>query len=77
MLCIYFHCAHILLSSFRMQELSYREFESACDQSKRCEQLGGISRERCVRECISPSCYKEIYEFDAVNITISLMLILI
>lgn len=26
-----------------------------------------IARERCVRECISPSCYREIYEFDAVN----------
>ncbi|XP_055320545.1 uncharacterized protein LOC129577472 [Sitodiplosis mosellana] len=45
-------------------ELSYREFESACDQSKRCEPLARMARLRCVRECISPSCYQEIYEFD-------------
>lgn len=52
---------------FIRQELSYREFESACDQSKRCEHLTRIARVRCVRECISPSCYREIYEFDEVN----------
>lgn len=50
----------------RNQELSFREFESACDQSKRCENLARISRIRCVRECISPSCYRDIYEQDEV-----------
>jgi len=45
-------------------ELTYKEYESACDQSKRCENLTSVYRTRCVRECISPSCYSEIYEFD-------------
>lgn len=53
-----------------MQELSFREFESACDQSKRCEPLARIARIRCVRECISPSCYQEIYEFDEVCVNL-------
>lgn len=56
-----------LCCCFSLQELSYREFESACDQSKRCEHLSRIARIRCVRECISPSCYQEIYEFDEVK----------
>ncbi|XP_053672981.1 uncharacterized protein LOC128723282 [Anopheles nili] len=45
-------------------ELTFREYESACDQSNRCTILDGIERTRCVRECISPSCYQEIYKFD-------------
>lgn len=50
------------------QELTYREFESACEQSSRCEHhLSGIVRTRCVRECISPSCYQNIYRFDEVS----------
>lgn len=53
---------------YSLQELSYREFESACEQSKRCEHLTRIVRVRCVRECISPSCYQEIYELDEVNV---------
>ncbi|XP_029726013.1 uncharacterized protein LOC115265375 isoform X1 [Aedes albopictus] len=45
-------------------ELAFREFESACDQSARCLAFEGIEKTRCVRECVSPSCYKEIYKFD-------------
>uniref|UniRef100_A0A182MUE2 Uncharacterized protein n=1 Tax=Anopheles culicifacies TaxID=139723 RepID=A0A182MUE2_9DIPT len=45
-------------------ELTFREYESACDQSNRCTEFDGIERTRCVRECISPSCYQEIYKFD-------------
>ncbi|XP_049541926.1 uncharacterized protein LOC125955113 [Anopheles darlingi] len=45
-------------------EITFREFESACDQSNRCATYEGIERTRCVRECISPSCYQEIYKFD-------------
>ncbi|XP_037046408.1 uncharacterized protein LOC119081505 [Bradysia coprophila] len=47
-------------------ELSYREFESACEQSSQCKELqpNGIQRHRCIMECISPSCYQDIYRFD-------------
>lgn len=57
----------LFICLYSMQELSYREFESACDQSNRCENLMRIARVRCIRECISPSCYHEIYESDEVN----------
>lgn len=54
-----------------VQELSYREFESACDQSANCKELplDSIQRRRCVMECISPSCYQDIYRFDEVLCT--------
>ncbi|KAG4077165.1 hypothetical protein HA402_016152 [Bradysia odoriphaga] len=47
-------------------ELSYREFESACEQSSQCKELqpNSIQRHRCIMECISPSCYQDIYRFD-------------
>ncbi|XP_055536873.1 uncharacterized protein LOC129725281 [Wyeomyia smithii] len=45
-------------------ELAFREYESACDQSPRCSTYEGIQKTRCVRECVSPSCYQEIYRFD-------------
>ncbi|XP_058055164.1 uncharacterized protein LOC131206578 [Anopheles bellator] len=45
-------------------EITFREFESACDQSQRCAGYDGIERTRCVRECVSPTCYQEIYKFD-------------
>ncbi|XP_059613274.1 uncharacterized protein LOC132259592 [Phlebotomus argentipes] len=46
-------------------ELSFREFESACDQTNRCNVLKpGILRTKCVRECISPSCYQDVYRFN-------------
>ncbi|XP_031640867.1 uncharacterized protein LOC116352425 [Contarinia nasturtii] len=61
---IVFHFPEYDYKETSKNELSYREFESACDQSKRCEILAGIARVRCIRECVSPSCYNEIYEFD-------------
>jgi len=45
-------------------EVAFREFESACEQSPTCAHMSGISRVRCVRECISPSCYQDIYQSD-------------
>ncbi|KAJ4434394.1 hypothetical protein ANN_22954 [Periplaneta americana] len=45
-------------------EMAFREFESACEQNPTCAQMSGITRMRCVRECISPSCYQDIYQSD-------------
>ncbi|PSN31197.1 hypothetical protein C0J52_22106 [Blattella germanica] len=45
-------------------EMAFREFESACEQSPTCAQMSGITRLRCIRECISPSCYHDIYQTD-------------
>jgi len=30
-------------------------------------QQSGVAKTRCIRECVSPSCYKEIYLFDQVR----------
>ncbi|XP_046619577.1 uncharacterized protein LOC124304882 [Neodiprion virginianus] len=46
-------------------ELLFREFEQACEQSGACRMLqqqgNSITKVRCIRECVSPSCYQEIY----------------
>lgn len=46
--------------------MTFRDFESACEQSGLCSQASGIAAVRCVRECISPACYREIYQMDQV-----------
>ncbi|XP_031840760.1 uncharacterized protein LOC116430572 [Nomia melanderi] len=49
-------------------ELLFRQFEQACEESGACKMLppdrSDIAKTRCIRECVSPSCYKEIYLFD-------------
>ncbi|KAF3428829.1 hypothetical protein E2986_13305 [Frieseomelitta varia] len=49
-------------------ELLFRQFEQACEESGACKMLlperSGIAKTKCIRECVSPSCYKEIYLFD-------------
>lgn len=48
--------------------MAFHEYESACEQSPTCAHATGIARIRCVRECISPSCYNEIYQADQVSV---------
>ncbi|XP_046680963.1 uncharacterized protein LOC124367846 [Homalodisca vitripennis] len=48
-------------------EMAYREFESACEQSPSCTPLKGLDRLKCVRECISPTCYQHIYYKDQIE----------
>ncbi|CAG4938980.1 unnamed protein product [Colias eurytheme] len=45
-------------------EMTFREYETACEQSRVCSGLKGLIRTHCVRECVSPSCYREIYQAD-------------
>ncbi|CAL7947688.1 unnamed protein product [Xylocopa violacea] len=49
-------------------ELLFRQFEQACEESGACKiippERNDIAKIRCIRECVSPSCYKEIYMFD-------------
>ncbi|CAH1640779.1 unnamed protein product [Spodoptera littoralis] len=48
-------------------EMTFREFETACEQSGACSQTTGLLKTRCVRECVSPSCYRELYQDDALE----------
>ncbi|XP_026332807.1 uncharacterized protein LOC113239863 [Hyposmocoma kahamanoa] len=45
-------------------DMTFREFESACEQSSACSHLSGLIKTRCIRECVSPSCYRELYQAD-------------
>jgi hypothetical protein len=50
-----------------IKEIAWREWEAACEQTPVCLGLMDLEKVRCVRKCISPSCYTEIYAFDEVN----------
>ncbi|XP_021964469.1 uncharacterized protein LOC110859787 [Folsomia candida] len=45
-------------------EIAWREWGAACDQTPVCLGLLDLEKVRCVRKCMSPSCYQEIYAFD-------------
>lgn len=47
--------------------MTFREFETACEQSSACSHMNGLARTRCIRECVSPSCYRELYLNDPVS----------
>lgn len=65
----------IILFLWLFQELIFRQFEQACEESGACtslsQQRSSVAKIRCIRECVSPSCYKEIYLFDQVTNTFS------
>lgn len=44
----------------------YRDYELDC-KNKYCNHLTEVARVRCVRRCISPFCYRDVYEFDEVS----------
>lgn len=54
------------LKKILIKEITYREFEASCEHSAKCEEIDGIDKVRCVRRCISKSCYSDIYAFDEV-----------
>ncbi|CAL7947689.1 unnamed protein product [Xylocopa violacea] len=60
--------ANNVSSSRTARELLFRQFEQACEESGACKiippERNDIAKIRCIRECVSPSCYKEIYMFD-------------
>ena len=54
----------------RKNEALFREYWKACEQSPSCwsEQISdAVSQSNCVRQCIAPSCYNEIYGEDALE----------
>lgn len=60
------HVSNIVLQRW-FQEMTFREFETACEQSSACSHMAGLQRTRCIRECVSPSCYRELYQTDPVG----------
>ncbi|KAL1514189.1 hypothetical protein ABEB36_003485 [Hypothenemus hampei] len=43
-------------------EATFREVEIACE--KGCFGKNGLSKITCVRQCVSPSCYRDLYQQD-------------
>jgi hypothetical protein len=59
-------CFTIWMDQSFWQETYFQEFQSACKQNPSCQLLEGVDRLNCIRECISPSCYIELYQGDKV-----------
>ncbi len=57
---------HNKTGQFFQKETYFQEFQSACKQNPSCQLLEGVDRLNCIRECISPSCYIELYQVDKV-----------
>ncbi|ODM98380.1 hypothetical protein Ocin01_08306 [Orchesella cincta] len=51
-------------ATYPSQEISHREWESACTQTPACLGISDLEKVKCVRKCMSPSCYHDIYAFD-------------
>jgi hypothetical protein len=45
----------------------FREVESACERG--CLGKSGVSKVLCIRQCVSPSCYRDLYQADQVLTT--------
>lgn len=43
----------------------FHEVELACERG--CLQRHGVSKVLCIRQCVSPSCYRDLYQQDLVN----------
>nr|CAI5829509.1 unnamed protein product [Callosobruchus analis] len=46
-------------------ELIYREVEGVCERG--CLDKNGVAKTICVRQCISPSCFRDLYQHDMVS----------
>lgn len=44
----------------------FREVEAACEPG--CVGKAGVSKILCVRQCVSPSCYRDLYQTDPVDV---------
>ncbi|XP_046399530.1 uncharacterized protein LOC124165998 [Ischnura elegans] len=61
-----FHFPEFPYKESAKNEAWFREQEAACEESSACAAMvdSRIARTRCARQCLSPSCYEDIYEAD-------------
>ncbi|XP_030384910.1 uncharacterized protein LOC115632086 [Scaptodrosophila lebanonensis] len=59
-----FHFAEYAYKETSKNEIIYHDFELACEQHPLCLNIVGVPKVNCIRQCISPSCFQDIYAFD-------------
>ncbi|EDW71747.1 uncharacterized protein Dwil_GK22660 [Drosophila willistoni] len=61
-----FHFPEYAYKETSKNEITYHELEVACEQHAKCVNMNpvGVSKINCIRRCISPSCYHDIYAFN-------------
>jgi hypothetical protein len=61
---------YVVIQNSVREETQFQEFQSACQQSPSCQLLSDeVDKINCIRECISPSCFIELYQGDKVICT--------
>lgn len=45
-------------------ERSIRQLRQRCEGSKDCENKLGVDYVACIRNCMSPQCYQQLYSFN-------------
>ncbi|EDV91131.1 uncharacterized protein LOC6568442 [Drosophila grimshawi] len=61
-----FHFPEYAYKETSKNEITYHDYELACGQNSLCVNANAAmaSKLNCLRQCISPSCYQDIYAFD-------------
>ncbi|XP_023169682.1 uncharacterized protein LOC111598598 [Drosophila hydei] len=61
-----FHFPEYAYKETSKNEIIYHDFELACGQNSLCVNANPamVSKLNCLRQCISHSCYQDIYAFD-------------
>ena len=49
-----------------LQERRYRLEDERCQVTVECQLKQGLGKEKCVRTCVSKSCYDELYSWNEV-----------
>ncbi|XP_064556491.1 uncharacterized protein LOC135440991 [Drosophila montana] len=61
-----FHFPEYAYKETSKNEITYHDYELACGQNSQCVNANSamVSKLNCLRQCISHSCYQDIYAFD-------------
>ncbi|KAH8311366.1 hypothetical protein KR044_005937, partial [Drosophila immigrans] len=61
-----FHFPEYAYKETSKNEITYHDYELACGQNSLCVNFNSamVAKLNCLRRCISPSCYQDIYAFD-------------
>ncbi|XP_017845172.1 uncharacterized protein LOC108601759 [Drosophila busckii] len=60
-----FHFPEYAYKETSKNEVTYHDYELACSENLMCKNNANlVAKLNCLRRCISPSCYQDIYAFN-------------
>ena len=58
---------HLFLLFQYFQEKLFKGDWKKCERQGNCDGRFGVEKTKCIRQCMAPSCYDEIYGYDEVS----------